>query len=327
MGLGGQASYLVNIETKQELIKALNFANLNKLKTIMIGGGSNIIWRDEGFKGLVIVNGIRGFEIENEDDEGADILIGAGENWDSVVDKAVSLSLSGIECLSLIPGSAGATPVQNVGAYGQEIAKSLVSLEAYDNKSENFVTMLNEDCHFSYRSSCFKKNIGRYYIVSIRLHLGKTHIREPLYKTLSQYLNDHKINDRSPNTIRQAVINIRRSKLPDPKLVKNCGSFFKNPIVSNDKYMKLNDKYKNVPHWPSAKGQIKISAAWLIENAGFSNYSDPISGIAVWKNHPLVLVNERAKKTADLLDFKKILIDSVKEKFDIKLDQEPILLP
>lgn len=327
MGLGGQARYLAYIESKEDLIEALVFARDNKLKTLMIGGGSNIIWRDSGFNGLLLVCRIRGFEVESENDKGADILIGAGEDWDLVVDRTVSLGLSGIECLSLIPGTAGATPVQNVGAYGQEIADTFLSLEAYDNNTKSFQTMTAEDCDFSYRNSLFKKEPGRYLILSIRLHLNKYNISPPLYKALGDYLERSGIKDLSPSVIRQAVIDIRRSKLPDPKVVKNCGSFFKNPIVKEQVFTSIEASFAEVPHWPTKDGQIKISAAWLIDQAGFKNYNDETTGMATWKNQPLILVNEHAKSLADLVTFRDRIIRTVKNKFDIELEQEPELLP
>jgi len=327
MGLGGRARYLAAVESRQDLIEALNFASLNKLRTLMIGGGSNIIWRDEGFNGLVLVCKIRGFEIESENDNGADILIGGGEDWDLVVDRIVSLGLSGIECLSLVPGTAGATPVQNVGAYGQEIAETLISLEAYDAKSKNFQTMNNGDCHFSYRSSIFKKEPGRYFILSIRLHLSKSRIKPPLYKALDDYLKTKDISDLSPKNIRRAVIDIRQSKLPDPKKVRNCGSFFKNPIVSETVLSALETKHHDIPHWRLSGERVKISAAWLIDQAGFKDYRDETSGMATWKGQPLILVNENAKSLSDLVKFRDRIIKTVSSKFDIELEQEPELLP
>jgi UDP-N-acetylmuramate dehydrogenase len=327
MALGGKAKYLVSVESKQDLIEAIGFASQNKLEVLITGGGSNIVWRDSGFDGLLIVNKIRGFELENENDEGADLLVGAGENWDFVVDRAVSLGLSGIECLSLVPGTAGATPVQNVGAYGQEIAETLVSLEAYDSQNKSFLTMLNEDCDFTYRDSCFKKQPGRYFILSIRLHLKKTGLVPPLYKALEQYLEDNHIADTSPKTIRSAVIAIRQAKLPDPAKFKNCGSFFKNPIISSDQFNKLAADNPDVPHWEVAGGDIKVPAAWLVENAGFKDYVDDASGMATWEGQSLVLVNQHARSTADLISFRDKIIDTVKSKFGIELIQEPELLP
>lgn len=327
MGLGGKAKYLVSILNRDDLIEALSFATQNKLPVLMTGGGSNIIWRDEGFNGLLLVNNIRGFDIENGDDEGSDIVIGAGEKWDLAVDRAVSLGLSGIECLSLVPGNAGATPVQNVGAYGQEISETLVSLDAYDNKNKTFLTMLNEDCDFSYRNSCFRKEPGRYFILSIRLHLKKDQIIPPLYKSLEQYLKSHNISDLSSSSIRQAVINIRQAKLPDPGKIRNCGSFFKNPIVTKKKYEELQGQYEDAAGWETSDGQMKLSAAWLIEKAGFKDYTDNETGMATWKEQPLVLINQNAKNTKDLLRFRDKIIRTTKDMFDVELVQEPQLLP
>ncbi|HEY1645238.1 MAG TPA: UDP-N-acetylmuramate dehydrogenase [Candidatus Saccharimonadales bacterium] len=327
MALGGEAQYKADITSRDDLIEAISFASANRLKILMVGGGSNIVWRDEGFKGLLLVNKIRGFEVEREDETGADILVGAGEDWDLVVDRSVSLGLSGIECLSLVPGTAGATPVQNVGAYGQEIAETLVSLEAYDTKSKSFMTMLNRDCDFSYRNSCFKSRPGRYFILSIRLHLKKDILKPPLYKVLEDYLKDKGLSDTSPKVIRDAVVDIRRRKLPDPKVVKNCGSFFKNPIITKDEFDKLAKDFKDVSHWEMKSGHEKISAAWLIDQAGFKDYTDPASGMATWKGQPLILVNEHASSTGDLLRFKEKITIAVKNKFGIELTQEPELLP
>jgi len=327
MGLGGNAKYLATIESKEDLIEALSFANQNRLKIYMIGGGSNIVWRDEGFDGLLLVNKVRGFEVESEDDEGADILIGAGENWDLVVDRAVSLGLSGIECLSLIPGTAGATPVQNVGAYGQEISETLISVDAHDTKSNDFVTMLGSDCDFSYRNSCFKKEPGRYLILAIRLHLKKTSVSGPLYKAVKEYLDEKGITNTTPKSIREAVIYIREHKLPNPDKVKNCGSFFKNPIIPKSLLNTLKEKYPEMPSWDVNDNEVKIPAAWLLEQAGFKNYDDKETGMSTWDKQPLVLVNRAANSTADLLKFKGKIINAVNEKFDITLVQEPELLP
>jgi UDP-N-acetylmuramate dehydrogenase len=327
MGLGGKASNLAVVESRQDLIEALNFADFSRLKILMIGGGSNIVWQDSGYDGLVLVNRMRGFEVESEDEQGADILIGAGENWDLVVDRAVSLGLSGIECLSLIPGTAGATPVQNVGAYGQEISETLISVDGYDLKSKNFLTMLNSDCDFSYRNSCFKKEPGRYLILAIRLHLSKTQLIRPLYKAVEQYLDEHGIEDSSPKIIRQAVTSIRQHKLPNPAKIKNCGSFFKNPIVSKDLLQSIKQDYPEIPYWSVNANEVKLSAAWLLELCGFKNYEDRQTGMATWPNQPLVIVNQSASSTSDLIIFRDKIVKTVEQKFSISLVQEPQLLP
>lgn len=328
MRLGGKANSVVHVRTKEELLEALTWAKKDDLAIVMIGLGSNIVWSDEGFKGLIIVNEFPGYEVTLDDDENYYISVGAGENWDSVVEHTVADKASGIEALSLIPGSTGATPVQNVGAYGQEISETLFSLEAYDNTKKSFVILSNKDCGFSYRSSIFKEaQKGRYFITSLNLRLSKTHLKLPLYQSLQDYLNENDITDHSPYTIRKAVIAIRSSKLPDPALVANNGSFFANPIIDNDAFAKLKLVHPTIKHWPVGESKQKLAAAWLIEKSGFKDIHDRTTGMATWPTQPLILVNEKAKTTADLLEFKKKIIDSVKENFGVTLIQEPEFLP
>ena len=174
MRLGGHAAYLLEVTDSQTLVEAVKMAQGYNLPVIIVGYGSNIIWRDEGFPGLVLVNRIAGFEITTQDNQSAYITVGAGENWDSVVQRTVEMGLSGIECLSLIPGTAGATPIQNVGAYGQDISQVLMTLTAYDSKAKNMVTLKASDCNFNYRKSIFNTTEkGRYLITSITLLLSK----------------------------------------------------------------------------------------------------------------------------------------------------------
>lgn len=326
MKLGGNAKYLVTVKSESELDEAIEFAKSKSLNVIMIGGGSNIFWKDSGFDGLVIINEIGGFEIKNNGDE-FELTVGAGENWDEVVRKVCELNLSGIEALSLIPGSVGGTPVQNAGAYGQEIASTFKSLRAYDNNESKYVMLSKEDCRFFYRNSRFKSEPNRFFITSITLILKKETMKPPFYASLTKYLEEHHIDDYSPGSIRKAVIDIRRSKLPDPAVVKNCGSFFANPIIPNDQVTEIESKYPDVPIWSVSKGMSKVSAAWLIDQVGFKNYKDSETGIATWPKQSLILINESAKSTEDLLAFKQKIVTRVKEKFNIELVQEPILLP
>lgn len=327
MGLGGNAEYLTVIDNRNDLVKALDWAEQNKQPVIMIGGGSNIIWGDQGFKGLIIVNEIHKYEIFKEDSENTYITVGAGENWDKVVERTANAGLSGIEALSLVPGSSGATPVQNIGAYGQEISQTLTALEVYDSKTKQFMMLTNADCAFGYRTSRFKTtDKGRFYINALTLHLRSEHMKPPFYESLGRYLDENNIKDYSPASIRKAVIAIRSAKLPDPAKVKNCGSFFTNPIIPKDKYLELKKTFTNMPHWLVGTEKVKIPAAWLIENAGFKDYKDSETGMATWVNQPLVLVNEHAKSTSDLLKFKAKIETAVLEKFGIKLEQEPELV-
>jgi UDP-N-acetylmuramate dehydrogenase len=283
----------------------------------------------------------------------------------------VAAGLTGIEALSLIPGSTGATPAQNVGAYGQEIAQTLVTLEAFDTQAAvgtradsdaqmndtntppgsaepagTFVTLRGSDCGFGYRTSRFKTaDRGRFYITSITLQLTKGRPLPPFYPALQTYLEAHQITDYTPAAIRQAVIAIRTSKLPDPAVIHNTGSFFGNPIINSAEFAALlktltkttaapaSDNPEDpalaayIPHWPAGDGTVKLSAAWLIDQAGFKNYDDPATGMATWPQQSLVLVNKSARTTADLLQFKQKIIDAVQAKFNITLQQEPELLP
>jgi UDP-N-acetylmuramate dehydrogenase len=329
MGLGGSAAFLVEITNKEDLKEAHIWAkSQNDMPVIMIGTGSNIVWRDEGFNGLVIVNKITGYSLYQMFENEYYLTIGAGENWDDVVAKSVADGLTGIESLSLIPGTAGATPVQNVGAYGQEISQTLSTIEAYDTTVNEFVTLPAAGCEFGYRTSRFKTSErGRFYITAITLSLVKANPSPPFYKSVTQYLETHEITSYTSETIRNAVIAIRTSKLPDPKLVHNVGSFFANPTVPNEMYQRIVDEYDMVPHWNVENGLIKLSAAWLIEQAGFKGKHDQNTGMATWENQPLVLVNENAKSTAALLAFKEMIVTEIKTKFGIVLDQEPELLP
>lgn len=328
MRLGGNAAYLTDITDRDDIKQAVAWAKDRNLPVMMIGGGSNIVWRDEGFSGLILVNKIKGYGLKLEDDGNAYVAIGSGENWDQTVGRTVESGLSGIEALSLIPGTAGATPVQNVGAYGQEISQTLVNLEAYDTDQDRFVSIDAADCQFGYRTSRFKAaDRGRFLITKLTLHLKKENPQPPFYRALESYLNEHNITNPTPQTVRDAVIVIRNSKLPDPAKVANNGSFFANPIISQTEFANLQAKFPEIPNWPTADGQVKIPAAWLVEQAGFKNIHDTETGMATWPAQPLVLVNESAKKTADLLKFKQKMIDTIHQKFDIILVQEPELLP
>ena len=326
MHLGGTARYLLEIENTNMLISAINWAKSRNLDIIMIGKGSNIIWKDEGFDGLILVNLLKGFET-NSSGNNFLIKVAAGEIWDDTVFRTVDMGLSGIEALSLIPGTAGATPIQNIGAYGQEISQTLVSLEAFDKNSNKIITISNKDCQFSYRTSFFKRNPNQFFVTSITLNLSKNFMDKPFYKSLSKYLDKNNITEFSPSNVRDAVVAIRKNKLPDPKDYYNCGSFFKNPIISQELFDKLKSRTnEDIPHWV-ADDKIKLSAAWLIEKSGYKNYHDPITGMSTWKNQSLVLVNDFAKRTSDLITFRDKIREKVQEVFEINLIQEPLLLP
>ncbi|MET1033298.1 MAG: UDP-N-acetylmuramate dehydrogenase [Candidatus Saccharimonadales bacterium] len=328
MRLGGTASYFTEIHDRHELTEVLEWAEQNNLPTMMIGDGSNIVWRDEGFPGLIMINKIMRFEEQNEDAENYYITVGAGEHWDEVVARTVEKGMTGIEALSLIPGTAGATPVQNVGAYGQEIAQTLVSIEAYDQQLKQLVNIPAIDCGFGYRTSRFKTtDRGRFFITAITLHLLRGNPQPPFYRALQAYFDENHITNPTPQMTRDAVIAIRQSKLPDPAKIANNGSFFANPIIEESQFTQLQADNPGITGWPTDDGRIKIPAAWLLEQTGFKDFHDAETGMGTWPAQPLVLVNESAQTTAQLLVFRQKIIDAVQQKFSITLEQEPELLP
>lgn len=329
MRLGGMVRYIAEVTTADELQEAMRWADEQQLPVIMIGDGSNVIWRDEGFQGLLLVSKIKQYEMLQRDGDNYFITVGSGENWDSVVERSVEAGLSGIEALSLIPGTAGATPVQNVGAYGQEIADVFVSAQVYDRQKKAITFLSKYDMDFKYRSSKLKETEhGRYFIIAITLHLLKKNPQPPFYQSLDRLLAEHGVTEYTPQIIRDAVIKIRSSKLPNPKETANCGSFFANPVVDEGTLVQIQSVHPDVVFWRLEAGRgIKLSAAWLIEKAGFKDIQNDETGMTVWHKQPLVLVNESAERTEQLISFRDRIIQSVKEKFEVNLRQEPELLP
>lgn len=324
MRLGGTAAWLVEVTSVSEAKEALSWAKDHSLPAIVIGKGSNIVWGDKGYKGLVIVNKINGFEIIPTGNETANVRIAAGENWDDVVQRTVELGYDGLAELSLIPGTAGATPVQNVGAYGLEISEIFESLDAIDSKSLELVTFTKDQCNFRYRTSRFKtEDHGRYLITHITLHLEKKLPQPPYYEAVQNYFDEHNITHPTVEQMRYSVIAIRQSKLPDPAKVANNGSFFKNPITSQEHLNQISARYRNIVSWPMKDGKAKLSAAWLVEQAGFKNFHDASTGMATWPNQALVIINEKAESTEALLEFKQKIVDAVHAKFGVMLEQEP----
>lgn len=326
MRLGGNAAYLMDITAATQVGPAVQWAEAQGIPVMMIGGGSNIVWRDEGFNGLILVNKIAGYEVRHEGEQSF-VIAGAGEPWDSVVARSVHEELSGLESLSLIPGSTGATPIQNVGAYGQETSNVLVSLEAYDKQLKKRVILPNTDCGFGYRTSRFKTtDRGRFFITQVTFSVTKNHPMPPFYASVERYLKEHNIQKPTPLQIREAVIAIRTSKLPDPKEVANCGSFFSNPIVDSDKLSELLQEYPKMVYWLTDDGRVKLSAGWMLEQLGLKGYHELNTGMAMWHKQALVMVNEKAPNTASLLAFRDAIIKAVQDKFGVTLEQEPELI-
>lgn len=326
MRLGGTASFLLDITSPTQIGKAIEWADSQNLPVIMIGGGSNIIWNDAGYAGLVLVNKIPGYDVQHQGEQSF-ITVGAGEPWDSVVARSILEELSGLEQLSLIPGTAGATPIQNVGAYGREISDVFVCVQAYDRQEKKIVVIPKIDCGFGYRTSRFKTtDKGRFFITSVTYALTKNKPMPPYYSALENYLQEHEIKQPTSAQIREAVIAIRNSKLPDPALVANCGSFFANPIIGAEQFASLIEKFPDIHHWPMNDGKTKIAAGYLLEQLGLKGYKEPNTGMSIWDKQALVLVNESAPNTASLIAFRDAIIDAVKNKYGLTLEQEPELI-
>lgn len=323
MRLGGPARYLTDASNKIELQNTLRWAKSHSMPIIVIGGGSNVLFTDDGFSGMVIINKIPGFETLENTDDNVTVRIGAGENWDKTVQKTTQMGLSGIEAMAMIPGTVGAAPVQNIGAYGQELADTFVELEAYDFNTSTYTTLPKEACGFGYRTSIFKSaKPRRYIIVSITLRLSKHQMNPPLYQSLREYVDKHGIDELSPANIREAVMNIRASKLPDPKDLASCGSFFKSPIISMDKFKQIRKAFSGAPGYDLQDGTVKIPAGWLVEMVGFKGRKDN-NGMGVYEKHALVVVNHSAKRYSDLQNFVEQIVAEVSNKFGIQLEREP----
>ena len=325
MKLGGEARYMATADSASDVVSLYRNARKENLPIFVLGGGSNVITHDEVFEGIVLLNKIKGFEVISETDETTDVKIGAGEVWDEVVEKAIELGLQGIEAMSGIPGTAGAAPVQNVGAYGQEIVDTLISLEAYDSKTDTIVTISADECDFSYRNSIFRdKEKGRYCILNITLRLNKAEPKPPYYASLQRYIDKNDIREVNLSVIRVAVLNIRSEKLPDPAELPSAGSFFKNALVEKWKLEELQKEYSDIPNYAMSGGRYKIPTGWLIDKAGLRGYRS--HGMRVYEKNALVLVNDSATGYDDLAAIREEIVQIVFDKFGIKIEQEPLEL-
>ncbi len=322
MRLGGAARYVIEVETEDDVPEAYTFASERRLPVYVLGCGSNIIGRDKGFNGVIIVNKIMGMGIYSEEEDGRiELYANSGELLDDFVKYSTDLGFSGIEALSAVPGTVGAAPVQNVGAYGQDISQTIISVRAYDVLLEEFVEILKTDMELSYRHSIFNsgKTVGRYFITKVVVGLRRGELKPPFYNSLQRYLDENDIHEYSPDTIRKAVRAVRESKLPDPAEIASSGSFFKNVYLTTDEEIKAAEA-KGIPVWDGGK----IPAGWLIENAGLKGMV--FHGMRVCDKASLVLINESARDYADLDAARKEIIERVREKFGYTLEQEPMEL-
>ncbi len=321
--LNVNSKYFVEFNNLSELNQSLDFQQKNKLDFLILGGGSNILFTKD-FDGIILKNGLLGKKIIKENEDNIWIKVQSGENWHQFVKYCVENQWNGIENLALIPGTVGAAPIQNIGAYGIEIKDVLDSLEAFHIESKEIHHFSHSDCEFGYRDSVFKRKFKKQYIIlSITLKLNKKPNLNFSYADVQKYFEKHQLEPTIKN-IFDAVVSIRQEKLPDPNLVGNAGSFFKNPFIDNTHFHTIKKEYPNIPSFPIDKNNIKIPAAWLIEQCGWKGFRE--NDFGVHPKQPLVLVNYRNAHGKDIYELAQKIMLSVKQKFDIDLEPEVNIL-
>lgn len=318
-GIDVEATAFAAFSSVSELGELLR-ENAGKLPLLILGGGSNILFT-RPVDALVLRNDIKGFEVVSDDGEIIEVKAGAGENWHSFVRHCVENGWAGLENLSLIPGSVGASPMQNIGAYGVEIKDRFVSLEAWHIASGELHTFTAEQCRFGYRESVFKRELkDQYIIVSVTYRLSHTPSFNTSYGAIGSELAEMGVGELSIQAVSQAVMNIRKSKLPDPAVLGNAGSFFKNPVVTAQQYEVLRQNNPEMPHYPQPDGTVKLAAGWLIEQSGWKGKR--VGNCGVHEKQALVLVNYGGATGNEIYALSQAVLDDVKERFGVVLERE-----
>lgn len=343
LGIGGAARFFAEAVSESELIAAIEFAEQRDLPVFILGGGSNVLVSDEGFPGLVVRVAIKGIfgndrwdrliTCPTDEDQSKwteQVTVGAGEDWDDFVRQCVERNLAGVECLSGIPGLVGGTPVQNVGAYGQEVSETIVHVRVFDRQTKQIVELSNAECGFRYRASIFNlTERNRYIVLAVSFALkanGEPSLRYPDVKNFFA----GRSGEPTLAEVRQAVIEIRSRKgmviVPDDPDCRSAGSFFKNPIISADAFAKLEAAAgERPPSFPAGDGFVKVPAAWLIERAGFARgYAKGRTGIS--SKHTLAIINRGGATASEVLELVKEIQEHVAEKFGVGLVPEPIFV-
>ncbi len=315
-GIDSRAEYFLEVNE----LEALPEISAMQEQKHVLGGGSNILLTGD-VTGLVLLNRLKGIEQVKEDDQHVWLKVSAGEVWHEFVMYTVNRGLGGIENLALIPGTVGASPMQNIGAYGIEAMAVIESVTSWHWKDKAFFTLRNSDCQFGYRDSIFKHQLkNKVFITSVVYKLRKQPIYNTSYGAIEQELEGMRVNSPSVQAIAQAVINIRSSKLPDPKVIGNAGSFFKNPAIPVAQYQQLQSQFPQIPSYPVSDTLVKVPAGWLIEQCSWKGYRK--GDIGVHAKQALVLVNYAHAKGNDIWQLSTDILKSVQERFGIELERE-----
>ena len=324
-GIRAFAKFFIELELEKDLEELFNLPEFKNNKKMFLGGGSNVLFITD-FDGIIILNKLKGISITEEDSENVYIRGVGGEYWHDLVMFAVNGGYWGIENLALIPGTVGAAPIQNIGAYGAELKEVLFNVETFEIETGKKKIFSKEECELGYRDSVFKSKLkNKYFILAVTLKLNKTPKPNFSYKILKEYLEKsassggNKIEDNSPKDISDAVMSLRQSKLPDPKILCNAGSFFKNVFIEKKQLQALQINYPNMPFFEDEK-IIKIPAGWLIEQCGWKGHKT--GNVGVYEKQSLVLANYGEATGLEIVELANKIIISVKEKFGLELVPE-----
>ncbi|MEA2336538.1 MAG: UDP-N-acetylmuramate dehydrogenase [Thermoanaerobaculia bacterium] len=324
LGIGGPARVFIRAETVDEIREALDWTASQNEPLFILGGGSNVLIADAGFDGVVLHIDLRGITVRDEDAEGVTVYVAAGERWDDFVSFAVSRGWAGIECLSGIPGLTGATPIQNVGAYGQDVSETIVNVELIERDTGRVTTLTNAECGFGYRQSIFKSSAkDRYIVAGVTFRLKPGGAATIRYPELQKYIDEHAIELRDLQRVRDAVIAIRKRKGmvldPNDPDTRSDGSFFMNPVLTRSQFEHF--PAKDAPHFPSGD-RIKLSAGWLIEHSGF--HKGFVHGnVGLSSKHTLAVINRGGGTAAEVLELVRMIQDGVREAFGVEIHPEP----
>jgi UDP-N-acetylmuramate dehydrogenase len=317
------AEYFTILSSKKDIEEIAFWSKQNNKPTLIIGSGTNLLFT-KNFTGIVAKMELMGIKKISESPSEVILEVGAGENWHYFVSYCIQKGWGGIENLSLIPGTVGASPIQNIGAYGVEVKDCIINVTAYDTKNENWVTLNNQACKFEYRSSLFKESNGRYIISQVQFILQKQPTLKTDYGVIRDVLHDKNIKNPSLADVSNAIIQIRSDKLPDPKKIGNAGSFFKNPIISTESYEQLKLKFPTLIAHPISDKSYKIAAGWLIEACGWKGIRK--ENVGCYEKQALVIVSYGIQTGKEVYLFSEEILQSVKEKFGITLEREVNIL-